>query len=79
MDQSMCNGPRVVLRGTYIAVVASLKKEGKSQTNNILSQGKELEKEVQTGRGSHFCVTIAQGGRAESVQSDCVSLFPSSL
>ena len=79
MDQSTCNGPRVVRRGTYIAVEVSLKKEGQSQPNNILSQGKELEKEVQSGIGSLFCVTMAQGGRAESVQSDCVSLFTSSL
>ena len=47
MIQNLWNAAKAVLRGKFIAVQAYLKKQEKSQINNLTLQLKELEKEEQ--------------------------------
>ena len=46
--QNLWDAARVVLRGKFIAIQANLKKQDKSQINNLTLHLKELEKEEQT-------------------------------
>ena len=48
MAQKLWDAAKVVLRGKYIAIQAYLKKQEKSQINNLILHLKELEKEQQT-------------------------------
>ena len=48
MIQNLWDAAKAVLRGTFIAIQAYLKKQEKSQINNLTLQLKELEKEEQT-------------------------------
>ena len=43
--QSLWNPVKVVLRGTFIAIQAYLKKQEKNQTNNLVLHLKQLEKD----------------------------------
>ena len=46
--QNLWNAAKAVLRGKFIALQAFLKKQEKSQINNLTYHLKELEKEGQT-------------------------------
>ena len=46
--QNLWDAAKAVLRGKFIAIQAYLKKQEKSQINNLTLQLKELEKEEQT-------------------------------
>ena len=46
--QNLRDAAKAVLRGKFIAIHAYLKKQEKSQTNNLSLHLKELEKEEQT-------------------------------
>ena len=46
--QNLWDGPKAVLRGKFIAIQAFLKKEEKSQIDNLTHHLNELEKEEQT-------------------------------
>ena len=48
MIQNLWDAAKAVLRGKFIAIQAYLKKQEKSQTNNLTLHLKELEKEEQT-------------------------------
>ena len=48
MIQNLWNAAKAVLRGNFIAIQAYLKKQEKSQINNLTLHLKELEKEEQT-------------------------------
>ena len=48
MIQNLWDAAKAVLRGKFIAIQAYLKKQGKSQINNLTLHLKELEKEEQT-------------------------------
>ena len=48
MIQNLWNAAKAVLRGNFIPIQAYLKKEEKSQVNNLTLHLKELEKEEQT-------------------------------
>ena len=48
MIQNLWDAAKAVLRGKFIAIQAYLKKEEKSQVNNLTLHLKELEKEEQT-------------------------------
>ena len=48
MIQNLRNAAKDVLRGNFIVIQAYLKKEEKSQVNNLTLHLKELEKEEQT-------------------------------
>ena len=48
MVQNLWDAAKVVLRGKFIAIQAYLKKQEKSQINNLTLHLKELEKEQQT-------------------------------
>ena len=45
--QNLCDAAKAVLRGKFIAIQAYLKKQEKSQINNLTLYLKELEKEEQ--------------------------------
>ena len=46
--QNLWDAAKAVLRGKFIAIQAFMKKQGKSQVNNLTYHLKELEKEEQT-------------------------------
>ena len=48
MIQNLWDAAKAVLRGKFIAIQAYLKKQEKSQVNNLTLRLKELEKEEQT-------------------------------
>ena len=48
MIQNLWDAAKAVLRGKFIAIQAYLKKQEKSQINNLTLHLKELEKEYQT-------------------------------
>ena len=48
MIQNLWNAAKAVLRGKFIAIQAYLKKQEKSQVNNLTLHLKELEKEEHT-------------------------------
>ena len=48
MIKNLWDAAKVVLRGKFIAIQAYLKKQEKSQVNNLNLHLKELEKEEQT-------------------------------
>ena len=48
MIQNLWHAAKAVLRGKFIAIQSSLKKQEKSQINNLTLHLKELEKEEQT-------------------------------
>ena len=48
MTQNLWDAAKAVLRGKFIAMHAYLKKQEKSQVNNLTLHQKELEKEEQT-------------------------------
>ena len=48
MMQNLWDAAKAVLRGKFIAIQAYLKKQEKSQINNLTLHLKELEKEEQT-------------------------------
>ena len=48
MTQNLWDAAKAVLRGKFIALESDLKKQEKSQINNLNLQIKELEKEEQT-------------------------------
>ena len=48
MIQNLWDAAKAVLRGKFIAIQAYLKKQEKSQINNLTLHLKELEKEEQT-------------------------------
>ena len=48
MIQNVWDAAKAVLRGKFIAIQAYLRKQEKSQINNLTLQLKELEKEEQT-------------------------------
>ena len=48
MTQNLWDTAKAVLRGKFIAIQAYLKKQEKSQINNLTLHLKELEKEEQT-------------------------------
>ena len=48
MTQNLWDAAKAVLRGKFIAIRAYLKKQEKSQINNLTLHLKELEKEEQT-------------------------------
>ena len=48
MIQNLWDASKAVLRGKFIAIHAILKKQEKSQVNNLTYHLKELEKEEQT-------------------------------
>ena len=45
MIQNLWNTEKAVLKGTFIAIQAYLRKQGKSQINNLILRIKQLEKE----------------------------------
>ena len=45
--QNLCNAAKAVLRGKFIAIQAYLKRQEKSQVNNLTLHLKQLEKEEQ--------------------------------
>ena len=45
MTKNRCDAAKAVLRGTFIAVQSYLKKQEKSQINNLTLHLKQLEKE----------------------------------
>ena len=47
MTQNLWDAAKAVLRGKFIAMQASLKKQGKPQINNLTLHLKQLEKEAQ--------------------------------
>ena len=47
MTQNLWDAAKAVLRGKFIAIQAYLKKQEKSQINNLTLHGKQLEKEEQ--------------------------------
>ena len=47
MIQNLWDAARIVLRGTFIAIQPYLRKQEKSQINNLTLHLKELEKEEQ--------------------------------
>ena len=48
MTQNLWDAAKAVIRGKFIAIQAYLKKQEKSQINNLRLHLKELEKEEQT-------------------------------
>ena len=48
MTQNLWDAAKAVLRGKFIAIQAYLKKQEKSQINNLTLHLKEVEKEEQT-------------------------------
>ena len=48
MTQNLRDAAKAVLRGKFIAIQAYLKKQEKSQVNNLTLHLKKLEKEEQT-------------------------------
>ena len=48
MTQNLWDAAKVVLRGQFTAIQSYLKKQEKSQINNLILHLKELEKEKQT-------------------------------
>ena len=46
--QNLWDAAKAVLRGKFIAIQAYIKKQEKSQINNLILHLKELEKQVQT-------------------------------
>ena len=48
MTQNLWDAAKAVLRGKFIAIQSYLKKQEKSQINNLTLQLKQLEKEDQT-------------------------------
>ena len=48
MIQNLCDAAKAVLRGKFIAIQAYLRRQEKSQINNLTWHLKELEKEEQT-------------------------------
>ena len=48
MTQNLWNAAKAVLRGNFTAIQAYIKKQEKSQINNLTLHLKELEKEEQT-------------------------------
>ena len=48
MTQNLWDAAKAVLRGKFTAIQAYLKKQEKSQINNLTSHLKDLEKEEQT-------------------------------
>ena len=48
MNQNLWDAAKAVLRGKFIAIQDYLKKQGKSQINNLTLHLKEQEKEEQT-------------------------------
>ena len=48
MIQNLCDAAKAVLRGNFIAIQAYLRRQEKSQINNLTWHLKELEKEEQT-------------------------------
>ena len=48
MTQNLWDAAKAVLRGKFIAIQAYLRKQEKSQVNNLTLHLKELEKEEQT-------------------------------
>ena len=48
MIQNLCDAAKSVLKGKFIAIQAYLKKQEKSQINNLILHLKQLEKEEQT-------------------------------
>ena len=48
MTQNLCDAVKSVLRGKFIAIQSYLKKQEKSQINNLTLHLKELEKEEKT-------------------------------
>ena len=48
MIQNLWDAAKAVLRRKFIAIQASIKKQEKSQINNLILHLKELEKEEQT-------------------------------
>ena len=48
MTQNLWHSVKAVLRGTFIAIQSHLKKQEKSQTNNLTLHLKKLGKEKQT-------------------------------
>ena len=48
MIQNLWDAAKAVLRGKFIAIQAYLKKQEKSQINDLILHLKELEKEEQT-------------------------------
>ena len=48
MIQNLWDAAKAVLRGKFIAIQAYLKKQEKSQVNNLMLHLKQLEKEEQT-------------------------------
>ena len=47
MAQNLMDAAKAVLRGKFIAIQSYLKKQAKSQTNNLTLHLKQLEKEEQ--------------------------------
>ena len=47
MTQNLCGAAKAVLRGKFIAIQSQLKKQEKSQINNLIVHLKQLEKEEQ--------------------------------
>ena len=48
MIQNLWDAAKAILRGKFIAIQAHLKKQEKSQINNLMLHLKQLEKEEQT-------------------------------
>ena len=48
MIQNLWDTAKAVLRGKFVAIQSYLRKQEKSQTNNLILQLKQLEKEEQT-------------------------------
>ena len=48
MIQNLWDPAKEVLRGKFVAIQSYLRKQEKSQTNNLILQLKQLEKEEQT-------------------------------
>ena len=51
-NQNLWDAAKAVLRGKFIAIQFYLKKQEKSQINNLTLHLKQLEKEEQTGKKS---------------------------
>ena len=83
--QSLWNPVKVVLRGTFIAIQAYLKKQEKNQTNNLVLHLKQLEKDSSRKKkkennnkkdvpNRNVCIFLYR--KVNNYIRICLSLFP---
>ena len=70
--QNLWNTVKAVLRGKFIAILAYLKKQEKSQINNLTLHLKQLEKEEIKNPHFHFSLSCIGEGNGNPVQCSCL-------